>query len=226
MKKTVFNISCGIAMGLMFQATPSKASIITNGGFETGDFTGWTLVDTPVKDAHPAVVIGYNQASNYPTGAYGEIIPNPTPLNNFGAYFVSDTSKESLSQTISLNPGKVYEVSYEVYSPKGGKKNPFDATLESNADGYLSPVFTAKTLPTAWTVYTGFFEASATGPYTFALNFAPLGNSAADFVVDNVAIKAIPEASTWAMMILGFFGVGFMAYRRSGNKSATNFRLA
>jgi PEP-CTERM motif len=27
-------------------------------------------------------------------------------------------------------------------------------------------------------------------------------------------ITPIPEPSTWAMMILGFFGVGFMAYRR------------
>jgi hypothetical protein len=28
---------------------------------------------------------------------------------------------------------------------------------------------------------------------------------------------AVPEPSTWAMMILGFFGVGFMAYRRKQN---------
>jgi hypothetical protein len=34
--------------------------------------------------------------------------------------------------------------------------------------------------------------------------------------------NAVPEASTWAMMVLGFFGVGFMAYRRKG----TAFRLA
>jgi hypothetical protein len=27
---------------------------------------------------------------------------------------------------------------------------------------------------------------------------------------------AVPEPSTWAMLILGFFGVGFMAYRRKG----------
>jgi hypothetical protein len=33
---------------------------------------------------------------------------------------------------------------------------------------------------------------------------------------------AVPEASTWAMMILGFMGVGFMAYRRRGQPS---FRL-
>jgi hypothetical protein len=29
-------------------------------------------------------------------------------------------------------------------------------------------------------------------------------------------VAAIPEPSTWAMVILGFFGVGFMAYRRKG----------
>lgn len=27
-------------------------------------------------------------------------------------------------------------------------------------------------------------------------------------------VSAVPEPSTWAMMILGFFGVGFLAYRR------------
>ena len=29
-----------------------------------------------------------------------------------------------------------------------------------------------------------------------------------------VTVAAVPESSTWAMMILGFAGVGFMAYRR------------
>ena len=32
--------------------------------------------------------------------------------------------------------------------------------------------------------------------------------------------SAVPEPSTWAMMILGFFGVGFMAYRRKQNGPA------
>jgi hypothetical protein len=35
---------------------------------------------------------------------------------------------------------------------------------------------------------------------------------------------AVPEPSTWAMVILGFVGVGFIAYRRKQNGSA--FRLA
>ncbi len=41
-------------------------------------------------------------------------------------------------------------------------------------------------------------------------------------ITDSV-ITAVPEASTWAMMILGFMGVGFMAYRR---KNRFEFRLA
>ena len=48
------------------------------------------------------------------------------------------------------------------------------------------------------------------------------------FYADNsgsftIQISAVPEASTWAMMILGFMGVGFMAYRR---KNTSAFRLA
>ncbi len=36
--------------------------------------------------------------------------------------------------------------------------------------------------------------------------------------------SAVPEPATWGMMILGFFGIGFMAYRRKSSTSA--FRLA
>jgi hypothetical protein len=34
------------------------------------------------------------------------------------------------------------------------------------------------------------------------------------------AVAAVPEPSTWAMMILGFAGVGFMAYRRRNQSAA------
>jgi hypothetical protein len=32
--------------------------------------------------------------------------------------------------------------------------------------------------------------------------------------VSNLVVAAVPEASTWAMMLLGFAGVGFAAYRK------------
>jgi hypothetical protein len=38
--------------------------------------------------------------------------------------------------------------------------------------------------------------------------------------------SAVPETSTWAMMVLGFAGVGFLAYRRRASSSASNFRSA
>jgi hypothetical protein len=44
------------------------------------------------------------------------------------------------------------------------------------------------------------------------------------FEVDNLAFGT-PEPSTWAMLVLGFFGVGFAAYRRRGRDFA-GVRLA
>ena len=33
-------------------------------------------------------------------------------------------------------------------------------------------------------------------------------------------VSAVPEPSTWAMMILGFAGLGFLAYRRNNQAAA------
>jgi hypothetical protein len=50
---------------------------------------------------------------------------------------------------------------------------------------------------TASTQVTGVIFSFGTGPDTF------------------LPVTTVPEPSTWAMMILGFAGIGFMAYRRS-----------
>jgi len=52
--------------------------------------------------------------------------------------------------------------------------------------------------------------------YTFEFNPATLSAGNTNVLLHEVA-GAIPEPSTWAMMLLGFLGVGFMAYRRQGN---------
>lgn len=53
------------------------------------------------------------------------------------------------------------------------------------------------------------------------LIFADLGPSNQQGnLLDNVTVStAVPEPGTWAMMILGFAGVGFMAYRRRNNQT-------
>jgi hypothetical protein len=64
------------------------------------------------------------------------------------------------------------------------------------------------------------FTISASGPFT-AINFSFIGVPTG-FSVENLSsITSIPEPSTWAMMILGFAGIGFMTYRRK-NKMALN----
>jgi hypothetical protein len=49
------------------------------------------------------------------------------------------------------------------------------------------------------------------------------GGNAGNGTPIEFAVTAVPEASTWAMMILGFLAVGFAAYRQ---KSRVSVRLA
>jgi hypothetical protein len=60
------------------------------------------------------------------------------------------------------------------------------------------------------------FNVLATGNDTFSLAFRNDANfdGLDSFSVTGVT-SAVPEPSTWAMMILGFAGLGFMAYRRN-----------
>jgi hypothetical protein len=57
-------------------------------------------------------------------------------------------------------------------------------------------------------------------PSFFTADIVGNGNTG---VVGSGITAAVPEPSTWAMMILGFAGVGFLAYRR---KRGVAFRLA
>jgi hypothetical protein len=63
-------------------------------------------------------------------------------------------------------------------------------------------------------------------PTSYGFSFWPAlvsSGSIPEFAPDNATFlaSAVPEPSTWAMMILGFAGIGFMAYRRK-NQTALN----
>ena len=52
-------------------------------------------------------------------------------------------------------------------------------------------------------------------------DFAGSGGSADSSIIGNAfSVTAVPEASTWAMMLLGFAGLGFAGWRAQQKKSA------
>jgi len=95
-----------------------------------------------------------------------------------------------------------------------------DGTMQNNIDGY-SHVYS--------TLYTGGINgipvgSNGIGTYvgfedqvisTVLGNASELNYDDVQFVMSEVA--AVPELSTWAMLIVGFAGLGFMGYRRSRN---------
>lgn len=73
------------------------------------------------------------------------------------------------------------------------------------------------------TNYDFFFQDPPGSQYRLNFTGPNGGDSAFPLAVTSSVVAAVPEASTWAMMILGFCGLGFMAYRKQ-NRPA--FRLA
>jgi hypothetical protein len=208
-------------VALMSTGTSGAATIVTNGDFETGSLSGWK-VDAGSDTTHPPIVIGYNNTSGFPNGAYGESVPTPINGLTSGAYFSADTAPQSISQTVALIASTSYLLSFDIYAPQNGRNNPFDASLVATLNGTaISNAFSADSLTNGWVYYSTIFVPTAASFYDLALNFKGNGDTAADFVVDNVSIQdnvslttAIPETSTWAMLILGFASLGFAGYRQ------------
>jgi hypothetical protein len=100
-------------------------------------------------------------------------------------------------------------------SARSNSSGPVLGVIDSNTDTLLQLIATD---PSAHSV--------AVDPISGEV-FVPFGASATDtlcpsgcIAVFSDNISGVPEPSTWAMVILGFAGVGFMAYRRKQNGPA------
>ena len=83
---------------------------------------------------------------------------------------------------------------------------------------YASPLFNLTSAPEHVSV-------NIAGAYKVLFNN---GSSVAGALnVDNIeindAVMSVPEPATWAMMLLGFAGVGYAAYRRTKRDSVAKF---
>jgi hypothetical protein len=98
-------------------------------------------------------------------------------------------------------------------------------TLSVSIDGFTFNLLPALATPSGVQFTSGVLTAITAGPVVsngadFSVSnttgfFFDSGNGVVSYDTFTAAIApAVPEPSTWAMMILGFCGLGFMAYRR------------
>jgi Protein of unknown function (DUF642)/PEP-CTERM motif len=124
----------------------------------------------------------------------------------------------AIAQTFNTTSGQKYLLSF--YYSNNAYGSPQPAVADYSIGNVTGSVSHAGTDPSNmnWMLQTAIFTAnSPMTTLTFTEDDAhPCCNGG--IALDSISVTAIPEPSTWAMMILGFFGIGFMAYRR---KTAT-----
>jgi PEP-CTERM motif len=116
--------------------------------------------------------------------------------------------------TIEINPGNGQL--YDINVPTGSFTTTFTQQVPYFVTGLYSPTYT----------FTGTAAEVANAGYTVPDNESISVSGSFNQLAVNSAASAVPEPSTWAMMILGFAGIGFMAYRRKNSYNETAFKPA
>lgn len=211
-------LAAGLIAGLAISTTAS-AAIVNNGSFEDGanGLTGWSF-SGPGTGTTPGIGITVITTGGSNSTGYGDNVTNRDGTH--AAFFVDDNAVQSLSQWVTLDAG-TYTLSFALWATQSGANNPFSFSLGST---YSASLNNTQVPVDTWTDYSYTFFVANAGQYDLSFNFNSGQTPAKDVLLDAVSIAAVPEPSTWAMMILGFAGVGFMAYRR--RSSQAGFRLA
>jgi hypothetical protein len=204
MKRT-FALLCA-AFGLLLFTSQARAvscnlaagNVVTNCGFETGSFSGWTLAGNDVP-GQLNNLYGVEGADPFP-------LPGGTNPNsgNFQAFF-SDQAADptTLSQTLTTTSGKTYTISFylaqELLGP-GSVNNLALVTFGGTTIENLTNVPVE-----GYTLFTGTALASS-GSTILSLEF---GNDIGEFLLDDVVVStpavttSVPEPSSWALLFTG-----------------------
>ncbi|HLI11724.1 MAG TPA: PEP-CTERM sorting domain-containing protein [Alphaproteobacteria bacterium] len=177
-------------------AAAAHADLITNGGFETGDFTGWTR--------------GGNLGATFVGNS-----PNAPHSGNFAAELGPVGSDGTLAQTFATIIGDTYQVSYwHIYNAAATPPSDFSVTF--NGTTLFSEANVNPPSPLTWTQYTFDVIASlASSTLQFAFRNDPSYQGLDDVSVTDLGTPGtVPEPSSLALFGAALAGFGFMARRR------------
>ena len=160
-------------------------SIVQNGGFETGDFTGWTLVGDTVVPYWDGIW-KYNVYNTVTTDNHYSGITDVVHSGSYGAFLGEGGFAATLTQTLPTIPNQRYLVSGWLNNPTNGPVQIFN--LKWNGTNYIGltnpPVL-------VWTNFQ--FVATATVTNT-VLQFA-VRNDPNYFALDDVSVTPVPAVT-------------------------------
>ena len=204
------------ATAISFMPTTAfAANLVTNGGFETP-----TVSPPCCSTVPPDSLDGWTATPNVNVvlGTYSSTNGNLAAEGNQYLDLVGQGGTGSIFQDLITEIGGVYTLSF-VYSHNLFTPSSATSASASLSVGSLLDTISHSTGDTSnldWLTYTNTFTATGT---TTRLTFTNLtGGVNEGIFLDAVSVAAVPEPATWAMMLLGFAGIG-MALRRTRKPS-------
>ena len=154
-------------------------SLVQNGGFETGDFTGWTVVGKTIVSSFRHGTTVYDAVENTSSGY--QVVHSGL----YGA-FMGDDQVATISQTLATVPGQNYLLSFWLDNPVSGSVQQFAVNWNSTTLASLSspPAF-------SWTN----FQFIVTGAGSSSIFQFAAENDPSYFGLDDVTLTAIPAVT-------------------------------